>query len=188
MGIIVPTGIATDATTQYFFKDLIIATAHWSACLTLRMRKPLFDGVAPTLQVLPADARRSRYARTGGIEFAFFAARSSRSAPADVRFELTPEEIQLLNPNTGTCPVFRSRRDAEITLGIYRRVPVLINENDPAKRQSVGNQIHAALFHMSNDSNLFHTRRELEASGWTCSGNVFTTRGRERCCHFSKRR
>ncbi len=23
---------------------------------------------------------------------------------------LTPEEITLLNPNTGTCPVFRSRR------------------------------------------------------------------------------
>ena len=31
-----------------------------------------------------------------------------------------------MNPNTGTCPIFRSRRDAEINKEIYRRVPVLI--------------------------------------------------------------
>jgi hypothetical protein len=31
------------------------------------------------------------------------------------RFTLTPENIRLLNPNTRTCPVFRSQRDAEIT-------------------------------------------------------------------------
>ena len=41
------------------------------------------------------------------------------------RFTMPPEEILLVNPNTGTRPVFRSRRDAEITIGIYKRVPVL---------------------------------------------------------------
>ena len=41
------------------------------------------------------------------------------------RFAMPPEEILLVNPNTGTTPVFRSRRDAEITIGIYKRVPVL---------------------------------------------------------------
>ena len=30
-----------------------------------------------------------------------------------------------MNPNTGTCPIFRSKRDAEINKAIYRRVPVL---------------------------------------------------------------
>ena len=34
---------------------------------------------------------------------------------------MPPEEILLVNPNTGTSPVFRSRRDAEITIGIYKR-------------------------------------------------------------------
>ena len=38
---------------------------------------------------------------------------------------MPPEEILLVNPNTGTTPVFRPRRDAEITIGIYKRVPVL---------------------------------------------------------------
>jgi hypothetical protein len=36
-------------------------------------------------------------------------------------------DFAAVNPNTGTAPVFRSRRDAEITLGIYRRLPVLVD-------------------------------------------------------------
>jgi hypothetical protein len=86
-------------------------------------------------------------------------------------FSLTPEEITLLNPNTGTCPVFRTRRDADVTLGIYRRVPVLIREGDPH-----GNPwgiTFTTMFHMSNDSKLFRTREQLEADGWTLNGNIF---------------
>ena len=36
-----------------------------------------------------------------------------------------------MNPNTGTLPMFRTRVDADITLGIYRRHPVLIRDDDP---------------------------------------------------------
>ena len=41
------------------------------------------------------------------------------------------DDFALLNPNTRTCPIFRSRRDAELTKAIYRRVPVLVREGDP---------------------------------------------------------
>ena len=34
-----------------------------------------------------------------------------------------------VNPNTGTAPVFRTRRDAEITRGIYERHPVLVEHS-----------------------------------------------------------
>ncbi len=37
-----------------------------------------------------------------------------------------------MNPNTGTLPMFRTRVDADITLGIYRRHPILIRDGDPA--------------------------------------------------------
>jgi hypothetical protein len=93
------------------------------------------------------------------------------------RFTLTAEDIQLLNPNTRTCPVFRTRRDAEITKAIYRRVPVLIREGDPD-----GNPWgikFLRMFDMSNDSRLFRTREQLEADGATLIGNVFT-RGTDR--------
>jgi hypothetical protein len=70
------------------------------------------------------------------------------------RFTMPPEEILLVNPNTGTIPVFRSRRDAEITIGIYKRVPVLWREDPEDNLWSLS---FMAMLHMSNDSGLFHT-------------------------------
>jgi hypothetical protein len=47
------------------------------------------------------------------------------------RFELTAEDIALVNPNTRTSPIFRTARDAEIAKAIYRRVPILVREGPP---------------------------------------------------------
>ena len=33
----------------------------------------------------------------------------------------TPDDFARVNPNTGTAPVFRTRRDADITRRIYQR-------------------------------------------------------------------
>jgi hypothetical protein len=112
--------------------------------------------------------------REPAARFAFFLL-DPAVAPLE-RFEMTPEEITLLNPNTGTCPIFRTRRDAEITLGIYRRVPVLVREGDPD-----GNPWGVSfmrMFDMSNDSHLFRTREQLEDDGWTLRGNAFERTGR----------
>ena len=90
---------------------------------------------------------------------------------------MPPEEIFLVNPNTGTSPVFRSRRDAEITIGIYKRVPVLWRD-DP--EENPWGLSFMAMFHMANDSGLFRTARSnLNSDGWTLGGNVFV-RGRRR--------
>lgn len=173
-GLILPTGIATDATTQYFFRDLVERGAL-ASLFDFENRKPLFDGVDSRfkfcLLTLAGRAQREDAAR-----FAFFLHDPVDLAKEDVQFALTPEEITLLNPNTGTCPVFRSRRDAEITLGIYRRVPVLINENDPINGNPWGIRFMQGLFNMTSDSHLFHTRAELEADGWVLHGNLFERR------------
>ncbi|MGW0435514.1 Eco57I restriction-modification methylase domain-containing protein [Micromonospora sp. NPDC003197] len=170
MGVIVPTGIATDATTQFFFKDLVL-NGSLSALYDFENASPLFTGVHRSFKFsilsLTGHAHHEPVAR-----FAFFLHDPIELGDADRAFTLTPDEINLLNPNTGTCPVFRSRRDAEITLGIYRRVPVLVKEGDPS-----GNPWGVSfmtMFHMSNDSHLFHTREDLEADGWTLTGNIFT--------------
>ena len=112
--------------------------------------------------------------REPAASFAFFL--HDPAAIDAATFALTPDEITLLNPNTGTCPIFRTRRDAEITLGIYRRVPVLINEAKVAAGDPDGNPWGVSfmtMFHMSNDSHLFRTREQLESDGWTLTGNVF---------------
>src|SRR5690606_40378044 len=44
-------------------------------------------------------------------EFVFFALDTSEVRDPEKRFTLTPEEIALLNPNTKTCPIFRTRSE-----------------------------------------------------------------------------
>ncbi|MGH3968319.1 MAG: Eco57I restriction-modification methylase domain-containing protein, partial [Mycobacterium sp.] len=84
------------------------------------------------------------------------------------RFALAADEVLKLNPNTGTLPMFRSRIDADVTLGIYSRHPVLIRDNDPD-----GNPwglSFARLFDMANDSGLFHQPDDLsdaKFNGWS---------------------
>lgn len=169
MGVIVPTGIATDATTQFFFRDLV-TEGSIAALYDFENAAPVFPDVHRSFK-FSILSLTGRALREPAARFAFFL-----HDPAELRdeskvFTLTPEEITLLNPNTGTCPVFRSRRDAEITLGIYGRVPVLIKEGDPD-----GNPwgvTFRTMFHMSNDSHLFRTREELTATGWHPCGNRF---------------
>lgn len=107
-----------------------------------------------------------------GAELAFFCHDVADLDDGDRRFRLTPDEIALLNPNTRSCPVFRSRRDAEITLGIYKRVPVLVKVGDP-DGNPWGISFRQGLFNMTSDAGLFRSREELEAEGFKLSGNVF---------------
>ncbi|WP_460704912.1 Eco57I restriction-modification methylase domain-containing protein, partial [Myceligenerans halotolerans] len=169
-GVIVPTGIATDATTQHFFRDLV-ETKSIAALYDFQNGIPkIFEGVDWRQKFcLLTMTGRSRSANRTDFAFFLYDARDIASRS----FGLTPDEILLLNPNTGTLPIFRTRRDAEITLGIYRRVPVLINEAKVREGDPDGNPWDVKLmtmFHMSNDSHLFRTREQLEAEGWVLEG------------------
>ncbi|PKV96925.1 hypothetical protein ATK30_7890 [Amycolatopsis echigonensis] len=174
MGVIVPTGIATDATTQYFFKDLV-NRGSLAALYDFENRSGLFPAVDSRMKFCTLSLAGSEV-REEAASFAFFLHDPTELDDAGKAFALTPDEITLLNPNTGTCPVFRSRRDAEITLGIYRRVPVLIKEPDE-RGQGGSNPWGVSfmrMFDMSNDAHLFRGRDELEPEGWQLHGNVFT--------------
>ncbi|MFC4337369.1 Eco57I restriction-modification methylase domain-containing protein [Salininema proteolyticum] len=174
-GVIVPTGIATDDTTKAFFRDLV-EQSSLAVLYDFENRNKVFEGVDSRMKFCILSMA-GRSVATDAVRFAFFLLDPSDIDDADRTFELAPDEILLLNPNTGTCPVFRSRRDAEITLDIYRQVPILVKEGDPS-----GNPWRVSfmrMFDMSNDSDLFHTREELERDGWTLHGNVFT-KGKDR--------
>ncbi len=86
-------------------------------------------------------------------------------------YTMSGEDITIVNPNTKTCPIFRTRRDAEITSDIYKRVSVLIAEGPPEKNPW---QISfMRMFDMANDSGLFRTREQLEKDGLKLEGNRF---------------
>ena len=92
----------------------------------------------------------------------------------DRRFPLAAADFQRINPNTGTAPVFRSRRDADLTTAIYRRLPVLVDRSNGQESRTWPLK-YTTMFHMTNDSDLFRTRTELEEreGAWPSGGNRF---------------
>ena len=90
---------------------------------------------------------------------------------------LSAKDLALVNPNTRTCPVFRWRRDANLTKEIYRRVPVLIDES----RKDGGNPWgvrYVTMFHQTNDAELFVAPERLREMGLRLQGNRWFGEGR----------
>lgn len=79
-------------------------------------------------------------------------------------FPLAHGDFAAVNPNTVTAPVFRTRRDADITLAIYRRPPVLVDRRATPAR-FVWPVRYMRMFDMTNDSGKFRTEQELVAAG-----------------------
>jgi hypothetical protein len=103
-------------------------------------------------------------------EFAFFLTNVTHLRDEKRIFTLTADDFNRLNPNTKTCPVFRTKADAELTKKVYERVPVLVNEKTGENPWGVR---FMTMFHMSNDSHLFRTREQLEEKGFRLIGNRF---------------
>jgi hypothetical protein len=95
-------------------------------------------------------------------------------ADPDRCFPLTAADFARVNPNTGTAPIFRSRRDAALTTAVYARLPVLVDRTGP-QPVSAWPVRYATMFHMTNDSGLFRDRRRLEEEegAWRIGGNIW---------------
>jgi hypothetical protein len=147
-GFIVPTGIATDDTTKAYFGNLA-QKAQLASLFGFWEIRRLFPGT---------DSRDSFCLLTLGAteqaEFAFHLKDLAELRDARRRFKLTPDEFRLLNPNTLTCPIFRSARDAELTKKLYRAAPVLVRDGAGADGNP-WNISFSTMFHMANDSHLF---------------------------------
>ena len=96
---------------------------------------------------------------------AFFLHDTKTIADEDRCFPLAPDDFARVNPNTGTAPVFRTRRDADITRAIYAHHPVLVDRSDGNERKTWPVKYHT-MFHMANDSHLFRTAAELDDAGF----------------------
>nr|WP_210404303.1 hypothetical protein [Chroococcidiopsis sp. TS-821] len=147
VGIIVPTGIATDDTCKKFFGDLTQKQAL-ANLYDFENREAIFSAVHRSYKFSLLSISGKPVERGN---FAFFLTQPKQIEAAR-QFQLSPQDIALLNPNTLTCPVFRTRTDAEITKKIYQRVPVLENECTGSNPWGIS---FMSMFHMANDSHLF---------------------------------
>jgi hypothetical protein len=153
VGCIVPTGIATDATTQFLFRELV-GTRSLASLLSFENEAFIFPSIHHATKFCLVTI--SGAGRAPEAELVFFARQVSEIYDAGRRFTLASDDFALLNPNTRTCPTFRGRRDAELTKAIYRRVPVLVREGDP-DGNPWGVSFMQGLFNMASASDLFHT-------------------------------
>jgi hypothetical protein len=167
-GFIVPTGIATDDTTKEYFGALL-GGAELAGFFGFENEELVFPDVHHAFKFALLCVDRS--GSSARADLVFFARDVSALADPLRRVSLSPSDFVLVNPNTRTCPTFRSRRDADLNLALYRRAGVLLREDDPE-----GNPWglrFSAMFHMSNDSALFSTAAELEARGFRRQGNQY---------------
>nr|WP_307525037.1 DNA methyltransferase [Streptomyces umbrinus] len=176
-GTVVPTQIATGAGAQFLFQDLTGrgAVKHLYDFENGK-REKLFPAVHPGYQ-FALISLTGRGLTEPAAQFAFSLGHTDELASGQAAFDLSPEEIKLINPNTGTLPVFRTRRDADLTANIQRRIPVLVNEV-----RADGNPWHITfkyLFRSANDADLLRDRATLENEGWELTGNIFVREGEQ---------
>ncbi|MBZ5505144.1 MAG: N-6 DNA methylase [Acidobacteriia bacterium] len=170
-GFIVPTGIATDDTTKFFFQDLVERNSLISL-YDFQSGPGLFSAIGHARFKFALVTLAAKQDKTRPIEFAFFLRSLPELQEHGRRFTLTANDIALLNPNTFTCPIFRNERDAEVTKRIYQSIPVLMHEvkGEPGNPWKVS---FLRMLDMATDSSLFRTAAQLESGGWAFKGNVF---------------
>ena len=169
VGLLTPSGIYADKTAARFFKS-VSTSGRLSGLFDFENRR-LGTGLP---HFFPDVDSRFKFCALifGGEErrfdetkCAFFLHDIKTINDPDRCFPLAPSDFARVNPNTGTAPVFRTRRDAEITRGIYERHPVLVDRSGGRVRRTWPVR-YVRMFDMTNDSRLFRTAAQLDADGF----------------------
>ena len=176
VGLLIPSGIASDQSSSAFFRKV---TGDKQVHRVIDFFNRRYDGSL----FFPDVYYRFKFCAyiAGGAErtfdgasYGFFIRDLAEVNNPDRVFPVTAEEIGRINPNSGTAPIFRSRRDKDITSGIYARLPVLVDRTS-GDGKAVWPVRYATMFHMANDSGRFRIRSELDGdeSAWPVGGNRY---------------
>ena len=170
-GLLAPSGIASDKTAAGFFKS-VATEGRLKALYDFENKKVFFPDVHASFKFCVFVASPSSIGTAA--KCAFYLHNVAERNDPERCFPLAAEDFARVNPNTGTAPIFRTRRDAELTTAIYERLPVLVDRSsgDEVKAWPVK---YLRMFDMTNDSHLFRTRPELEEKegAWPIGGNRF---------------
>ena len=173
VGLLTPSGIASDKTAARFFKG-VATGGKLKALYDFENKKVFFPDVHASFKFCVFVARLSPV--EDPAKCAFYLHSVAELDDPERCFPLTAADFARVNPNTGTAPIFRSHRDAKLTTAIYGRLPVLVD-------RSSGEEVKAwpvkytRMFDMTNDSSLFRTREELEEQegAYPVGGNRFAS-------------
>lgn len=168
-GLVIPTGIAVNDTNKAFFSKLIDENRLISL-YDFENREKLFN-IDSTIKFCLLTAGNSTIIPRKA-KGAFYLKRIDHLLDPNRVYTLQTTDFALLNPNTKTCPTFRTSRDAELTTKIYRNCRhVIWNEQTGDNPWDVK---FGSMFNMSTDSHLFRTFAQLKDAGALLDGNRFT--------------
>ena len=175
--MLTPSGIYGDKTAADFFKQISIG-GNVYGLFDFENRKVFFKDVHASFKFCALIFGGSNRL-LGETKCAFFLHDTTSINNPDRCFSLTPDDFARVNPNTGNAPVFRTRRDADITRRIYEQHPVLVDRAGKDEKRAWPVR-YRTMFHMTNDSNLFRTAEQLANEGfYPVQGNRWQ-RGEER--------
>lgn len=167
LGLVVPTGIATDQGTTDVF-EAVASTGRLLSLFDFINEQRLFPAVRPHQHFCLFTCGPPRRERGAAVaEFAAFL-----KLPADLqdeghRYALTWDEIVALSPEAKALSLFPTREYAEVARLLFSRTPTMgsargVEDWQPSFQQGT--------FNMATASAQFRTEAELRAEGYRVSG------------------
>lgn len=170
-GLVLPTGIAVNDSNKAFFSKLVEENRLFSLYSFENEEKifPIHHSFKFCLLTAGKPGETERKVKGG-----FFLRRLDHLLDPNRIYVLPTSDFALLNPNTKTCPTFRTSRDAELTRKFYRNAPILVNDETGSNPWGIR---FATLFNMATDSPLFRTNEQLIELGALKDGNFYHLNG-----------
>lgn len=167
-GLVIPSSIATGDDNKTFFSK-IIDENRLISLYDFDNKEGLFNIDRTKKFCLITAGKTVSEGRnvTGG----FYLTRVDHLLDVKRIYTLNIQDFKILNPNTKTCPVFRTTMDAELTLRIYKKCGhIIVNE---IRSDNPWGIRFGSMFNMSTDSNLFRTYHQLVDTGGVFEGGGF---------------
>ena len=170
-GMVIPLGIAVNESNKKFFSKLIDENRLMSL-FAFENEEKIFQIAHNYKFCLLTAGNAQTEPRT--VKGGFYLRRIEHLVDPVRIYTIGTKDFALLNPNTKTCPVFRTSKDAELTTKLYHHTQIIQNDKTGGNPWDIR---FGSMIHMSNDSNLFRTFKQLNESGAVLEGRSFTLNG-----------
>lgn len=145
-GFIVPISLCTDEPNKALFGEMI-GGCRLVSFYGFENEERLFQDVHHAFKFALLTLGRAE-----NTDFSFYNRQVLSLLDERRHFRLSASDFSLINPNTRTAPIFRTKFDAELSKKIYSHTGVLNSCMDGNNPWSIE---YGTLFHMANDSSLF---------------------------------
>jgi hypothetical protein len=163
VGLLVPSGICLDKYSAKFFATVAMA-GNIRSIYDFENRRTRY-GETDFFDSVDSRFKFCSFVMGPGRKFAttacgFFLQATSEIDDPDRTYMLDANDFARVNPNTGTAPTFRFRRDAKIVTDIYDRRPILnsLTVAPTGKKWPIS---YSQMLNMTTSSHLFRTPEQL---------------------------